>query len=137
MVEQLAQQVAIPPHAEVGRYPHPTDIQCRVVFIVLSLKFIGIFLGMGHHLFALDIAYALAVATPHLPTRVFRVYVGSHTAPHIILTFYLEDDLTRGSIAQRASVSAIFVALPHLQFVRIRTERCEVQCIAMPHASVI
>ena len=105
MIQQLAQQVAIPPDAKVDAQPAPLlHTQSVLVLWVLGI------LCRGHHV-AFHVANAVAVAAPQLPSVVGGVDVGSHGAAHVAGAFDLKHHLARPGIAQVAAVSAVLVAV--------------------------
>ena len=79
----------------------------------------------------------MAVAAPHLHTRVGGVYIRSHTTAHVALRLHLEDHLARPRIAQFRAVLAVLMTIPHLQLRALRVEGHQVDGIAMSHAGVI
>ena len=64
---------------------------------------------------ALYVAYAVAIAAPHLNTRIGGVYISSHTAANIALRGNLEENLASTGIAEIAAIATVLVAIPNLK----------------------
>ena len=99
------------------------------------LRVVGI-LGSEDYL-TLDVANAMAIAAPHLQTRVGGVNVGSHTAAHVARRGNLEDDLPRACIAEVAAVALVLVTIPNKEIGGHWVESHEVDGIAMAHSRVV
>ena len=129
-VEEFAEEVAVPPDAEVDGEVPATECQ-----VLLVLRVVGVF-GAADDL-APDVAYAMAVAAPHLHAGVGGVDVGGHAPADVAIRGDLEDDLARRGVAQVGTVAAVLMAVPHLQAGALRVESHEVDGVAVPHAGVV
>ena len=84
-----------------------------------------------------DVSDAMTISAPHLQTRVGRVDVGSHCTAYVALRGYLEDNLTSMGIAEIRAVAAVLMTVPYLQLLGIRVEGCQMDSIAVSHASIV
>ena len=129
MVEQFAQQIAIPPDAEVDRQIAAAKDERVVVLRIVRV------VGRAHHV-TLHVADAVAVNAPHLHTGRRRVDIGSHSTAHVAVALYLEDNVARCSITQLRAVAPVLMAVPDEELVCCRLSD-EMDGIAVPHTSVV